>query len=143
MNVKIFGPPSILNKTLSSQLHVPGARYLSTTLFRALEAQGWSVPPKSPPQANVHCLGIIDLQSSQNTESKQEEANQISENSSNQDNNRHTLPLKAKTVSQADAELRERLEQLSGAGGACGIEYEDGKPNAMKRGVRNNMFRLI
>ncbi|KAG0161212.1 hypothetical protein Pdw03_3368 [Penicillium digitatum] len=123
MNVKIFGPPSILNKTLSSQLHVPGARYLSTTLFRALEAQ--------------------DLQSSQNTESKQEEANQISENSSNQDNNRHTLPLKAKTVSQADAELRERLEQLSGAGGACGIEYEDGKPNAMKRGVRNNMFRLI
>ncbi|KAJ5433334.1 uncharacterized protein N7458_012490 [Penicillium daleae] len=48
-----------------------------------------------------------------------------------------------KTVAQADAELRERLERMSGDGGAAGIEYEDGKPSAMKRGVRNNMFRLI
>jgi hypothetical protein len=32
---------------------------------------------------------------------------------------------------------------MSGDGGAAGIEYEDGKPSAMKRGVRNNMFRLI
>lgn len=54
-----------------------------------------------------------------------------------------SLPFKGKTVSQADAELRERLEQMSGEGGASGIEYEDGKPNAMKRGVRDNMFRLI
>ncbi|KAJ5782623.1 hypothetical protein N7457_004397 [Penicillium paradoxum] len=75
---------------------------------------------------------------------KQEKNNQASETpSSSQDNKRHTLPPKAKTVSQADAELRERLEQMSGGGGASGIEYEDGKPNAMKRGVRNNMFRLI
>ncbi|KAJ5713608.1 uncharacterized protein N7483_010789 [Penicillium malachiteum] len=43
---------------------------------------------------------------------------------------------------QADSELRERLEQISGDGGAAGIEYEDGKPTAMKRSVRNNMFRL-
>jgi hypothetical protein len=50
---------------------------------------------------------------------------------------------KTKTVAQADAELRERLERMSGDGGAAGIEYEDGKPSAMKRGVRNNMFRLI
>lgn len=99
---------------------------------------------KSHLRANTHCLGgLIDSQGHQNPESKQEESNQISKNSSNQDNKRHTLPPKAKTVSQADAELRERLEQMSGAGGACGIEYEDGKPNAMKRGVRNNMFRLI
>jgi hypothetical protein len=50
---------------------------------------------------------------------------------------------KTKTVAQADAELRERLERMSGDGGAAGIEYEDGKPSAMKRGVRNKMFRLI
>ncbi|KAI9930320.1 hypothetical protein MW887_011072 [Aspergillus wentii] len=50
---------------------------------------------------------------------------------------------KAKTVAQADQELRERLEKMSGGGGASGIEYEDGQPNTMKRGVRNNMFRLI
>ncbi|KAJ5587119.1 uncharacterized protein N7459_002884 [Penicillium hispanicum] len=54
-----------------------------------------------------------------------------------------STPNKAKTVSQTDAELRERLEKMSGEGGAAGIEYEDGKPNAMKRSVRNNMFRLI
>ncbi|RAH49778.1 uncharacterized protein BO95DRAFT_438970 [Aspergillus brunneoviolaceus CBS 621.78] len=50
---------------------------------------------------------------------------------------------KLKSVSQADQELRERLEQMSGGGGASGIEYEDGKPTAMKRSVRNNMFRYI
>lgn len=74
----------------------------------------------------------------------EEEGKQAPKNpSSGQENKRHMLPPKAKTVSQADAELRERLEQLSGGGGASGIEYEDGKPNAMKRSVRNNMFRLI
>lgn len=54
-----------------------------------------------------------------------------------------SIPKTTKTVAQADAELRERLERMSGDGGAAGIEYEDGKPSAMKRGVRNNMFRLI
>jgi hypothetical protein len=34
-------------------------------------------------------------------------------------------------------------EDMSGEGGAAGIEYEDGKPQAMKRSVRNNMFRYI
>ncbi|KAJ5770430.1 uncharacterized protein N7511_002481 [Penicillium nucicola] len=62
---------------------------------------------------------------------------------SNEDSKRHPVPRKTKLISEADAELRERLEQMSGEGGASGIEYEDGKPSAMKRGVRNNMFRLI
>ncbi|CAI7647968.1 unnamed protein product [Penicillium glandicola] len=85
----------------------------------------------------------VNSQGHENSKSRQEQNNQTLNNSSNQDNKRHTLPPKAKTVSQADAELRERLEQMSGGGGASGIEYEDGKPNAMRRGVRNNMFRLI
>jgi len=42
-----------------------------------------------------------------------------------------------------DEELRRRLEEMSGDGGAAGVDYEDGKPVAMKRGVRANMFRLI
>ncbi|EPS32727.1 hypothetical protein PDE_07687 [Penicillium oxalicum 114-2] len=50
---------------------------------------------------------------------------------------------KTSSIADADAQLRERLEKMSGGGGAAGIEYEDGKPSAMKRGVRNNMFRLI
>ncbi|CAI7656626.1 unnamed protein product [Penicillium discolor] len=126
----VKGPRSIflLNKILSSQLHL--TYKLKVGRFRS----------KAHLRANIHYLGgLIDAQGHRNPESKQEESNQVSKNS-NEVDKRHT---KAKTVSQADAELRERLEQMSGAGGACGIEYEDGKPNAMKRGVRNNMFRLI
>ncbi|KAL4867133.1 hypothetical protein BDV12DRAFT_123655 [Aspergillus spectabilis] len=48
-----------------------------------------------------------------------------------------------KSMAQEDEELRRRLEDMSGEGGAAGIEYEDGKPQAMKRSVRNNMFRYI
>ena len=50
---------------------------------------------------------------------------------------------KANSVGQSDEELREKLERMSGEGGASGIEYEDGQPNTMKRSVRNNMFRYI
>ncbi|KAJ5812818.1 hypothetical protein N7447_009841 [Penicillium robsamsonii] len=114
MILKGLGPRYLPNRTLSSQFHVTCARSLSTTLFRSSKAQ--------------------DPQCYQNSESKQEESNQTSKNSSNQANEHHTLQPKVKTVSQADAELRERLEQMSGGGGASGIEYEDGKPNAMKRG---------
>ncbi len=56
----------------------------------------------------------------------------------------HHKPRKAaKSVAQEDEELRRRLEDMSGEGGASGIEYEDGKPQTMKRSVRNNMFRYI
>lgn len=55
----------------------------------------------------------------------------------------HPKPQKRKTVAETDAELRERLEQMSGEGGEAGIELEDGQPNTMKRSVRNNMFRYI
>ncbi|KAI9880586.1 MAG: hypothetical protein M1830_001937 [Pleopsidium flavum] len=50
---------------------------------------------------------------------------------------------KRKTVAELDEELRLKLEGISGDGGAAGLELEDGKPVAMKRGVKNNMFRLI
>lgn len=62
---------------------------------------------------------------------------------SDPDPNNSQQPAKRKSVAQADEELREKLEQMSGEGGAAGIEYEDGKPNTMKRSVRNNMFRYI
>ena len=60
-----------------------------------------------------------------------------------QQHHQHHQQKPAKSVSQTDNELRERLEQMSGEGGASGIEYEDGQPNTMKRSVRNNMFRYI
>jgi hypothetical protein len=48
-----------------------------------------------------------------------------------------------KTVAELDEEMRQKLEGMSGEGGVAGIELENGKPVAMKRGVRENMFRLI
>ena len=48
-----------------------------------------------------------------------------------------------KTIAQLDEELRLKMEDKSGEGGEAGIELEDGKPTAMKRGVRENMFRVI
>lgn len=36
-----------------------------------------------------------------------------------------------------------KMEGHSGEGGESGVELEDGKPVAMKRGVKSNMFRLI
>lgn len=48
-----------------------------------------------------------------------------------------------KTSAQLDQELREKLEMLSGGGGSAGVEYEDGKAEGLKRGVKSNMFRVI
>lgn len=46
-------------------------------------------------------------------------------------------------MAEMDEELRLKLEGISGEGGKAGLELEDGKPVAMKRGVKENMFRLI
>ncbi|ETS82640.1 hypothetical protein PFICI_04516 [Pestalotiopsis fici W106-1] len=50
---------------------------------------------------------------------------------------------KSKTMAELDEEMRLKMSGLSGDGGEAGIEYEDGKPVAMKRSVKNNMFRYI
>ena len=51
--------------------------------------------------------------------------------------------LKKKSTADLDEELRQKLEARSGGGGEAGLELEDGKPVAMKRSVKENMFRLI
>ena len=50
---------------------------------------------------------------------------------------------KKKTQAELDEETRLRMEGISGGGGEAGLELEDGQPVAMKRSVKNNMFRLI
>lgn len=50
---------------------------------------------------------------------------------------------KKKTMAELDEELRLKLEGISGGGGEAGLELENGKPVAMKKGVKDNMFRLI
>ncbi|PSR76963.1 hypothetical protein BD289DRAFT_338623, partial [Coniella lustricola] len=48
-----------------------------------------------------------------------------------------------KTTAQLDEDLRLAMEGLSGAGGSSGVEYENGKAEGLKRGVKANMFRVI
>lgn len=48
-----------------------------------------------------------------------------------------------KIIVKLDEELKEKMSGLSGDGGEAGIEYEDGKLVAMKRSVKNNIFRYI
>jgi hypothetical protein len=48
-----------------------------------------------------------------------------------------------KTQAELDKELELKMQRLSGDGGEAGVDYEDGQPVAMKRSVRNNMFRYI
>ncbi|KAF9881477.1 hypothetical protein CkaCkLH20_00623 [Colletotrichum karsti] len=48
-----------------------------------------------------------------------------------------------KTMKELDEELRLKLEGMSGEGGAAGVEYENGKAEGLKRGVKSNMFRVI
>lgn len=48
-----------------------------------------------------------------------------------------------KTTAQADEDMKRAMEGLAGDGGEAGVELENGQPVAMKRGVRDNMFRYI
>lgn len=54
-----------------------------------------------------------------------------------------TIPTttKRKTLKELDDEL---MQKMAGLGGdVASMEFEDGKPVSMKRGVRENMFRYI
>ncbi|TVY39660.1 hypothetical protein LOCC1_G006443 [Lachnellula occidentalis] len=52
-------------------------------------------------------------------------------------------PPKKKTMAELDAELMAKLDGISGEGGGAGVEYEGGKAVGLKRGVKDNMFRVI
>lgn len=64
---------------------------------------------------------------------------------SQRDENRAKMKKKRaeKTIAELDEELRLKLEGISGEGGDAGVEYEGGKAVGLKRGVRENMFRVI
>lgn len=48
-----------------------------------------------------------------------------------------------KSMAEKDAELTAKLEGISGEGGEAGVELENGKAVGLKRGVKENMFRII
>ncbi|PYH38022.1 uncharacterized protein BO87DRAFT_372979 [Aspergillus neoniger CBS 115656] len=114
MNLSSILSSPLLVRTARLSNASSGARYIASTAYRLAETKA---------QDSSH-------QKQSNDASDDQSASKLKQD-------------KTKSVAQADQELRERLEQMSGGGGASGIEYEDGKPSAMKRSVRNNMFRYI
>ncbi|KIW63784.1 hypothetical protein PV04_08756 [Phialophora macrospora] len=48
-----------------------------------------------------------------------------------------------KSMAELDEEMKQAMETMSGEGGEYGLELEGGKPVAMKRSVKENMFRYI
>ncbi len=46
-------------------------------------------------------------------------------------------------MKEKDEDLKLKLEGISGEGGEAGLELENGKPVGLKRGVKENMFRII
>lgn len=51
--------------------------------------------------------------------------------------------VRKKSMAELDEEMRLKMEGISGEGGASGVEYENGKAEGLKRGVKSNMFRVI
>ncbi|KFH44215.1 hypothetical protein ACRE_050120 [Hapsidospora chrysogenum ATCC 11550] len=49
----------------------------------------------------------------------------------------------SKTMAQLDEEMRAKMEDMSGEGGAAGVEYENGVAQGLKKEVKRNMFRVI
>ncbi|KAL4780640.1 hypothetical protein BJX76DRAFT_38725 [Aspergillus varians] len=102
---------------------------------------------KQPLSVPARCIFATaqQLQSNSSKADKEAPNSDHSNKAPKQDStSEHHKPRKAaNSVAQEDEELRRRLEEMSGEGGASGIEYEDGKPQTMKRSVRNNMFRYI
>ena len=107
--------------TRSLRVAVP-ARSIHATSHRAL-----SNTTRSEPQS----------QATTQTQSKQEES------TTTRDATKMATHKKKKTLAELDQELREKLEGLSGEGGGAGVEYEGGKAEGLKRGVKSNMFRVI
>ncbi|KAL8712940.1 MAG: hypothetical protein Q9220_002798 [cf. Caloplaca sp. 1 TL-2023] len=85
-------------------------------------------------------VSFVRYASDKPTEKLTDEA-KTSENSTNHEEVKSSE--KKKTVAELDEEIRMKMEGRSGEGGEAGLELEDGRPAAMKRSVKNNMFRLI
>ena len=104
------------------------------------------------PNLTIYARAIAKLTSAPSrSSSSSASANSVTKSSKNTDsasessldNTRPKEQSQQKTVAELDEALRKKLEGISGDGGEAGLEFENGKPVSMKRGVRDNMFRYI
>ncbi|KAF6229278.1 hypothetical protein HO133_007394 [Letharia lupina] len=101
---------------------------------------------RSSPALSLHSRLRIQPSRSTSTKSadpKDATSENIVSNKDSPESGAEALSKKKKTQAELDDELRQKLEAMSGDGGAAGLELEDGQPVSMKRSVKNNMFRYI
>ncbi len=93
----------------------------------------------------LQCASSLQVRASSSSTAQQrsEENPPNEQKSTTQEAKPEQVKRKAKTMAEADEEMRRAMEGLAGDGGEAGAELEDGKAVAMKRGVRENMFRYI
>ena len=87
--------------------------------------------------------GTSQQQQQQSATKQEDEAKKGDEKLSRLHTDKEQPAPRKKTTSQMDEELRQKMAGLSGDGGEAGVELENGQPVAMKRSVKNNMFRYI
>lgn len=120
----------VLSKTMT-----PGLR----SIYKAPMGYTGACPPRNNFRAlsSAQSPDIATTQADQNTRSNSKEG------PNHEVDNRAIAPKKKKTMAELDEELRLKLEGMSGDGGSAGVEYEGGKSEGLKRGVKANMFRVI
>ncbi|KAI1295293.1 hypothetical protein F5Y03DRAFT_399271 [Xylaria venustula] len=94
---------------------------------------------KSSLATNTHRYTLPRFSSTQSTTKDRD----VTPQNTNPNPSPDTQKKKKKTMAELDEELKLKMSGIAGDGGEAGIEYEDGQPVAMKRGVKNNMFRYI
>jgi hypothetical protein len=113
---------------LRGQLRRNPSRYAPPFQFPTCKAHNHQSSPassKAAPKEDKTAGDAMSKSSSQARDSKEQEAR------------------RKKTAAELDEELRLKLEGISGEGGTAGVEYEGGKAVGLKRGVKDNMFRVI
>ncbi|ROV98417.1 hypothetical protein VMCG_07163 [Cytospora schulzeri] len=108
-------------------------------LLRAKSAQGFHSTSRAYLSATASATNQAGAKQSQ-TASKQPGLN---DSKSSEEKKQEANPVRKKTMAELDEELRLKLEGMSGDGGSAGVEYEGGKAEGLKRGVKSNMFRVI
>lgn len=97
----------------------------------------------------IRASRISPLSTTQNSCSGSDSATLAKENKQNaghkepKEPGEPTQKVRQKTMAELDEELKLKMEGMSGGGGSAGVEYENGKAEGLKRGVKENMFRVI
>jgi hypothetical protein len=125
----------VANKLTTSQIYNASSSISSTPRSQTYSTEANSSLKSSPQDKQVvsisiivsSVMGLVLIKIQKSTTKPAEE----------------TPKVHKKTQAELDKELELKMQGLAGDGGESGVELEDGQPTAMKRSVRNNMFRYI